>query len=368
VKRSVIAAALALAAAPVTLEAHKPTKTRFTYHRDVLPIFESRCGSCHHEGGVAPMSLLGYKQTFPWAVSIKNQVLSLSMPPWFADERYGVFRHSSALTATEVNTIVDWCLGGTPEGNPGDAPARGAGVASRERPEDAPDMVLELPETFVLEADRGEARHEARLEVGLRRDRLLRSIEFRPGRPNAVRSALLFVVPKGSKPGAPAASWVAGEGAEVWPEGRGVRLPAGASLLVRIHYKKTWLDEGKEIRDRSAVALYFSKGKAKPIESLVVEARGGVGVYPLPRDVELLSLLPKVEAPLDLLLAEAVLPDGTTLPLIGLRGPDPAWPRTYRLEEPILLPKGSRLRLTLTSTDEASLSAAHTLVLNVVRD
>lgn len=367
-KRSVIAAALALAAAPLTLEAHKPTKTRFTYHRDVLPIFESRCGSCHHEGGVAPMSLLGYKQTFPWAVSIKNQVLSLSMPPWFADERYGVFRHSSALTATEVNTIVDWCLGGTPEGNPGDAPARGAGVAGRERPEGAPDRVLELPETFVLEADRGEARHEARLEVGLRRDRLLRSIEFRPERPNAVRSALLFVVPKGSKPGAPAASWVAGEGVEAWPEGRGVRLPAGASLLVRIHYKKTWLDEGKEIRDRSAVALYFSKGKAKPIESLVVEARGGVGVYPLSRDVEVLSLLPKVEAPLDSLLAEAVLPDGTTVPLIGLRGPDPAWPRTYRLEEPILLPKGSRLRLTLTSTDEASLSAAHTLVLNVARD
>jgi hypothetical protein len=304
------------------------------------------------------MSLLGYKDTFPWAVSIKNQVLALSMPPWFADERYGAFRHSSSLTATEVNTLVDWCLGGTPEGDPGDAPARGAGVAgvaNGERPEGEPDVVLELPETLVLEADRGEARHEARLETGLRRDRLLRAIEFRPGRPNAVRSALLFVVPKGSKPGAPAASWVAGEGVEVWPDGRGVRLPAGASLLVRIHYKKTWLDEGKEIRDRSAVGLYFSKGKAKSIEGLVVEARGGEGVYPLSRDVEVLSFLPKIEAPLDALLLEAVLPDGTLVPLIRLRGPDPAWPRTYRLQEPISLPKGSRLRATSTSPQEASI-------------
>jgi hypothetical protein len=131
-------------------------------------------------------------------------------------------------------------------------------------------------------------------------------------------------------------------------------------LLVRIHYKKTWLDEGKEIRDRSAVGLYFSKGKGKPIEGLVVEARGGEGVYGLSQAVEVLSLLPKVEAPLDSLLAEAALPDGTIVPLIRLRGPDPAWPRTYRLEEPISLPKGSRLRLTLTSADEASLSAAHT--------
>ena len=360
-KRVVVAGALALAVAPATLEAHKPTKTRFTYHKDVLPIFEARCGSCHREGGVAPMSLLRYQETFPWAVSIKNRVLSLSMPPWFADERYGAFRHSSSLTAGEVDTIVDWCLGGTPEGEPGGAPA------NVERPESEPEMMLELPEAFVLDAGSTEAIHEARLETGLRRDRFLKSIEFRPERPNVVRSALLFVVPKGSKPGAPVASWVAGEEAEVWPEGRGMRLPAGASLHVRIHYKKTWLDEGKEIRDRSAVALYFSNGKAKPIESLVVEARGGEGVYALTRDVEVLSILPKIEAPLDSLLAEAVLPGGTALPLIRLRSPDPAWPRTYQLEEPIRLPKGSRLRLTLASPDEASLSAAHTLVVNVAR-
>jgi hypothetical protein len=354
--------AVGLALAPSPLEAHKPTKTRFTYHRDVLPIFEARCGSCHREGGVAPMSLLGYKETFPWAVSIKNQVLSLSMPPWFADARYGTFRHDSSLTATEVNTIVDWCLGGTPEGDPAAAPARARGS---ETSLGEADLVLQLPATFVLDADRAEAIHEARLEAGLERERFLRAIEFRPERPNAVRSALLFVVPKGSKPGAPAASWIAGERAHVWPDGHGVPVPAGSSIVARIHYKKTWLDEGKEIRDRSALGLYFSQGRAKPVESLVVEARGGEGVYPLSRDVEVLSFLPKVEAPLDSLLAEAVLPDGTMLPLIRLRGPDPDWPRTYRLEEPLSLPKGSRIRFTMTSGDEASLRAAHVLVLNV---
>jgi hypothetical protein len=364
-KLLVVAGALFLAAAPSTLEAHKPTKTRFTYHKDVLPIFERRCGSCHREGGVAPMSLLGYKDTFPWAVSIKNQVLSLSMPPWFADERYGIFRHSSSLTASEVDTIVDWCLGGTPEGDPADAPPRGPGIES---PEGEPDMVLELPESFVLEASRGEAIHEARLDTGLRRERFLRAVGFQPEQPSVVRSALLYVVPKGAERGTPVASWIAGEGAVVWAEGRGVRLPAGASLHFRIHYKKTWLGEGREIRDRSRVGLFFSKGNPKPVESLVVEARGGEGVYPLSRDVEVLSLLPRVEAPLDTLFAEAILPDGTTRPLIRLRGPVPEWPRTYRLDEPIRLSKGSRLRLTLASPDEASLRAAHKLVVNVARN
>jgi hypothetical protein len=356
-----IVAALALALMPSSLEAHKPTKTRFTYHRDVLPIFESRCGSCHRPGGVAPMSLLSYKDTFPWAVSIKNQVLSLSMPPWFADERYGSFRHSPALTAGEVDTIVDWCLGGTPEGDPADASARGTSV---DAPGSEPDVVLELPAAFVLEADHGEAIHEARLEPNLRRERFLRSIEFRPEHANVVRSALVFVVPKASKPGAPAASWVAGEEAEVWPEGRGVRLPADAWLLVRVHYKKTWLDEGKVIRDRSRVGLYFTKGKARPIESLVVEARDGEAVHPLTRDVKLLSLLPMVEGTIESLRAEALLPGGATVALIGLRGSNPAWPRTYRLEEPMMLPKGTRLRLTV-APDGSSLRAAHQVVLNV---
>jgi hypothetical protein len=352
--------AVVLAGTP--LEAHKPTKTRFTYHRDVRPIFEARCGSCHREGGVAPMSLLGYEETVPWAVSIKTRVLALSMPPWFADERYGAFHEDGTLSAREMNTIVDWCLGGTPEGDPSTAPQE---TRISESSAGKADLVLKLPETFVLDADRGEAIYEARFETGLERERLFRAIEFRPERPNVVRSALLFVVPKGSKPGAPVASWIAGEGARFWPDGRGVRLPAGSSISARIHYKKTWLDEGKEIRDRSAVALYLSPGKAKPIESLVVETSGGRGDYRLKRDVEVLSLIPKIEAPLQSLLAEAILPDGTMLPLIRLRDPDPAWPRTYRLEKPIALPKGSRLRVTLTPPGEVSIRSAQGLVVNV---
>jgi hypothetical protein len=152
-----------------------------------------------------------------------------------------------------------------------------------QRPESEPDVVLELAEAFVLDAKQGEAIHEARLKPDLRRERFLRSIEFRPERPNAVRSALGLRGPEGLEDGVPASSWVAGEEAEVWPEGRGVRLPAGASLLVRIHYTMTWLDEGKEIRDRSSVGLHFTKGKAKLIDSLVVEAREGEGVSPPPR-------------------------------------------------------------------------------------
>lgn len=350
-KGRLLAAALVSAAAAAPLEAHKPTKTAFTYHRDVRPIFERRCASCHREGGAGPMSLLDYRQTFPWAVAIKSQVLSLSMPPWFADEREGAFLHSSSLTAGEVNTIVDWCLGGTPEGDPAEAPAR---APDRDSSLET-DLLLPLPEPFVLEAARKEARHEAHLETGLRQERFLRSIALRPESPNVVRSALFYVVPGTGEPGVPVASWIAGDGEIAWPEGKGLRLPRGALLQVVIHYRKTWLDEGKEIRDRSSVALTFAKERARPVESLVVEARGRDGDYRLSRDVEVLSLIPRLSSPADSFEAEAVLPDGKGLILIRLHHPDPGWPRTYRLGDPISLPKGSLLRITLSSPQEASL-------------
>jgi hypothetical protein len=339
---------------PSLVEPHKPTKTRFTYYKDVFPIFEARCGSCHRKGGIAPMSLLEYKDTFPWAVSIKNQVLSLSMPPWYADERYGSFRHAGALTAAEVDTIVDWCLGGAPEGDSGERKTAEADPV----PLPEPDLVLEYPEPFVLAADSGEAHHEVLYSTDLRRDQVIRSIEFRPERRNVVRSARFYIIEKGKTPGSPVASWIAGGGAEVWPEGTGVRLPAKASLLVRVHYAKTWLDEGREIRDRSSVALAFATKKAEPVESILVGAQESP---PVQGDVEVLSLLPSIDTNVETLLAEAVLADGTTRPLIRLRNPDPGWPRTYWLEKPLSLPKGSRLRV-VSSAEVAS------LVVNVVRE
>ena len=129
-----------------------------------------------------------------------------------------------------------------------------------------------------------------------------------------------------------------------------VRLPARASILVRIHYKKTWLDERKEVSDRSALALYDAEPDAAPVKSLVVEAGEGNpaltkdGAYEKPvverirADVEVLALLPRVETQLDSFVAEAVLPDGTRRSLIRLRQPDAAWPREFWLEEPLSLP------------------------------
>lgn len=52
------------------------------FNRDVLPIFQAKCQTCHRPGEVAPMSPLPYESSRPWAKAIKSAVLTRKMPPW----------------------------------------------------------------------------------------------------------------------------------------------------------------------------------------------------------------------------------------------------------------------------------------------
>ena len=95
-----------------------------TFHKDVLPILQKNCQSCHRPGQIAPMSLLTYPQVRPWARSIKTKVVAREMPPWHADPQYGIaYATDRSLKPTEIDTIVNWADAGAVEGDPKDAPA-----------------------------------------------------------------------------------------------------------------------------------------------------------------------------------------------------------------------------------------------------
>ena len=77
-----------------------------TFNKDVLPVLQENCQSCHRPGGIAPMSLLTYDSARPWAKAIKTAVLSKKMPPWFADPHVGKFRNAPKITQSQINTLV----------------------------------------------------------------------------------------------------------------------------------------------------------------------------------------------------------------------------------------------------------------------
>ena len=79
--------AIGFSAAPEGLQAHKPVTSKYTYYQQIQPLFQFYCGGCHVSEGIAPMSLMTYKEAYPWAESIKEQLLADSMHPWHEDER-----------------------------------------------------------------------------------------------------------------------------------------------------------------------------------------------------------------------------------------------------------------------------------------
>ena len=71
-----------------SLAAAAGTGDKATFNKDVLPLLQKNCQTCHRPGEVAPMSFLNYQEARPWAKAMKAAVLSKKMPPWFADEKY----------------------------------------------------------------------------------------------------------------------------------------------------------------------------------------------------------------------------------------------------------------------------------------
>lgn len=103
------------------LQAHDVITTRITWNREIIRLIYDRCASCHHPDGPA-FSLMTYNDGRPWAVAIKEEVLSRRMPPWGAVKGFADYRNDQALTPEQLEIIVSWVDGGVPEGEEKDLP------------------------------------------------------------------------------------------------------------------------------------------------------------------------------------------------------------------------------------------------------
>src|ERR1051325_2140160 len=95
-----------------------------TFAKDVAVILQEKCQECHRKGTAAPMSLVTYEETRPWAKSIRQRVITRNMPPWHLDQTVGIqhFQNDRSLSDAQIKTIVRWVDSGSPMGDPKDMP------------------------------------------------------------------------------------------------------------------------------------------------------------------------------------------------------------------------------------------------------
>jgi hypothetical protein len=105
----------------LSAQGHDIITTPITWSREISRIVYKHCASCHHPDGKA-FSLMTYNESRPWAVAIKEEILTRRMPPWGAIKGFADFRNDQSLTPEEMELIVSWTDGGVPEGEDKDLP------------------------------------------------------------------------------------------------------------------------------------------------------------------------------------------------------------------------------------------------------
>ena len=357
---AIVFVALLLAGRPG--QAHKPITSPFTYNEDVFPIVRERCGQCHLPGGIAPMSLMTYKDAYPWGESIRTELIAGHMPPWSVDAGLGNLRNPRTLTARELNVLLTWASGGNPVGNADHTPAPVA--LSRDWRLGMPDLVLPLPSDFTLPPGTTETTAEFTLPTATKEAKWVRAVDLLPGNPAVVRSATVAIksskaandAADGLAPETVLAVWVPGEEPVPLRDGAAFRLPAGADLMLRVRYKKTWEYERVEMSDRSTVGVYFASPPASEVRALTLQAgtdaaKGDASRFTIDHivgnDVKALALYPDPALAHTTVQVSATRPDGSRIEMIRFR-PQPDWVRRYWFEEPVVLPRGSRIQVDAT--------------------
>ncbi|MBL8167100.1 MAG: hypothetical protein JNJ50_03035 [Acidobacteria bacterium] len=364
-KKLIAVAILGLAgwAGVQTAAVHSADKITFT--KQVAPIFQQRCEECHRAGGVAPMKLVTYEDARPWAKAIKEKVLSREMPPFHAAGELGRYQHDPRLTTDEISTITKWVDGGTPKGNPKDQPA--PREWKTDWPFGTPDMVLKVKKPYTLKANPKDQYVFFVFDQVLPEETWLRSIVTRPGNSKVVHHANTHVVPPMLKvpedgyfagdfePSARGTVMVSGWAPGVSPvwlnEGVAVKIPKGMRFGIQIHYSPTEQDAV----DETQVGLYFADGIVKKNLRVLFGDRKDLNIPPNDPSYSLTSTKTfDTDAIIDFFhvhmhlrgksyVMRMTYPDGRQEVALEVPSYDFNWQRTYILNQPLRVPKGTKV-------------------------
>src|SRR5262249_16865654 len=225
----VLAVAAALARAALVARAGGVPGSPPTYSRDVAPILDSKCASCHRLGGIAPFSLTTSADAKAHATGIVAMTKAGLMPPWMPgpDSAPIVGRDHRRLTSDELKTLAAWSSAGAPPGNPADRPSRpsaGAGLRGPGRT-----ITLQPPRPYVPHATGGgiDDYHCFLLDPRLQQNVFVTGALIQPQRTGIVHHVILY---EAAGPQAAAATRLdAASGGKGWTCFGGTDLPADLS-------------------------------------------------------------------------------------------------------------------------------------------
>jgi hypothetical protein len=287
----VMTSAIAIAAFPAcksssTSASKSSSTTSQMWHRDVRPIVEAKCATCHTADSFAPFPLRTFAEVHAMRGAIAAAVESREMPPWPPSAACNSYEHDRSLSDVERTTLLDWARGEALEGNAADyvapkndAPAtlrvdRALSPAGAYTPVESPDEYR----CFVLDWNETTTKYVTAMRV-------------RPGSVAEVHHAIAYVIPSADVAaltaldaadpgngyrcfGGPGVNqqraiwlgaWVPGASDSIFPAGTGIAVPSGSKLVLQMHYN---VANTAAVPDLSTLELQLADSVTTPATTL----------------------------------------------------------------------------------------------------
>lgn len=365
-----------------------------TYTRDVAPILDARCLSCHAAGGIAPFSLEGYEAVSILADAVADAVVNRRMPPGQANNDCQTYVFDPALTDDEIETIASWAEAGAKEGDSADA----VDTPVAEDPEalDRVDLEVQMPEAYAPQTLPDDYRCFT-ADWPADEETYVTGFGVVPGVPEIVHHVIIYIIPPADRayyeerdaaedgagyacfggPGAPSVTtrpqwlggWVPGQTGRNMPAGTGIAVEPGSMLIVETHY---YVGDSLDVTpDQSTVVLKIDdavehEGITQPFAD-PNWVLGGTMV--IPAGAEDVSFSYTKELTSGVILHDIGMhmhtrgssgtivvedPDGTETCALQIDDWDFHWQRSFRLKETLTLAEGSTMTVTCNFSNTSS--------------
>jgi hypothetical protein len=313
-------------AGAMTPSAYAQAPAQVTFTKDVAPILQKSCQSCHRPGSVAPMSLLTYEDARPWARSMKQKVTAREMPPWHIDRNIGItkFKDDPSLTEAEIQTIAKWVDGGAVRGNLGDMPAPKQFSDLDQWFIGKPDIVVTNEKAYTLPATGPDNIVDMLVDPGFKEDMYVMAIESKPADPQSFKVVHHFTTnlvddPEEDPTGLFLNEYALGKNGDIFPPNSGRLIKAGTKINFNLHLNPRGevtpvnVKLGLKLFPKGQVPKYVAftqhMGDSQELDIPAGQIARHDGYFRLPRPALLSSFQPHMHNRGKAMCMEAIYPD-----------------------------------------------------------